>query len=124
MIEGVVRADRQAVISLHIRANPESSIQVPMRIDTGFTGALSLPPEVIGDLGATRAGQWRSTLADGRDVDLPLYVVEVLWDGEWRNAFCQATPRCALIGMSMLYGYALRIDVLQGGRVTIRQPLE
>jgi clan AA aspartic protease len=124
MIEGEVSADRQAVVALLIRANSGLTLSVKMWVDTGFTGALALPPEVIARLDATRAGQWRSILADGREVDLPLYVVEACWDDEWRSVFCQATPRCHLIGMSLLYGYALRIDVVDGGRVTIRQRLE
>ena len=59
------------------------------------------------------------TLGDGNDVDLDLYSAVVSWDGNDRYIFVISAVGNPLIGMSMLRGYGIRIDVVEGGAVRI-----
>jgi hypothetical protein len=57
-------------------------------------------------------------------LELPGFYVEVVWLDEIRNVVCLATKNTYLAGMSLMYGCSLRMDIIDGGRVTIRQEIE
>jgi hypothetical protein len=59
------------------------------------------------------------TLADGRDITLRQYEATVLWDGQPRDVMVLEADGGALIGMALLYGSRLTVEVLDGGPVTI-----
>ncbi|WP_219729904.1 hypothetical protein [Sodalinema gerasimenkoae] len=48
-----------------------------------------------------------------------VYTAKVIWDGEYRNIPVNEAETDPLIGMSLLYGYDLQIQAIDGGRVTI-----
>jgi hypothetical protein len=58
-------------------------------------------------------------LVDGSDVQLRVYEITVLWDQEERTFEVLETDGDALVGMSLLYGYDVRLQVVEGGSVTI-----
>lgn len=89
-------------------------------IDTGFTGHLVLPPEVIRELGLPLRGSRDSMLADGSLVSLDVYRVGVEWEGRVRVVQALAAEGTTLVGMSMLQGSELRLQAVDGGEVTIR----
>jgi hypothetical protein len=45
--------------------------------------------------------------------------VTVIWDGQYRNIPVNQAETDPLVGMSLLYGYDLRIRAVEGGKVTI-----
>ena len=51
MIEGVVNDDLEAIITLKIRNNNSRVYEQSAIVDTGFNGWLSLPPDIINQLG-------------------------------------------------------------------------
>ena len=57
-------------------------------------------------------------LADGSTVFLGVYEATVEWDGHLRHIPVHMEGG-ALLGMSLLYGSRLVIDVVDGGAVTI-----
>jgi clan AA aspartic protease len=122
MIAGVVKAGREAVIDLLVRGSDGRERIVEAVIDTGFTGFLTLPVALIAALRPARIGRSRVLLADGTDVVLDLYEVEVNWDGRWRTVRADAVDMNALVGMGLLAGCSLCLDVVAGGRVII-EPL-
>ena len=124
MIEGEVSADRFPLVSLVIFANDGSTLKVSLKVDTGFTGWITLPPELIERMGLPSAGFRRVTLADGSNLELPGFYVEVVWLDVIKTVVCLATTNTSLVGMSMMYGYSLRMDIVDGGRITIRQRIE
>ena len=65
------------------------------------------------------AGYSRVVLADGSDVALDSYAVTVLWDGRPRRVVAYVSDAAPLVGMSLLAGYQLCVDVEDGGRVVI-----
>ena len=58
-------------------------------------------------------------LADGREVSVDVYEAVVDWDGQLRQVPVLATGSEPLVGMMLLTGYELSIQVRIGGTVRI-----
>jgi predicted aspartyl protease len=120
MIRGQVNARREAMVPLRIRPGPGGpELDLDVLLDTGFTGALTLPASIVSALALTRQSAGRAILADGSVRPLDLYAAEILWDGTWRPVLASAVGDETLAGMRLLSGHSLRIDVLPGGTVEI-----
>jgi clan AA aspartic protease len=122
MITGVVTADREAVIILRIRGPNGDEQDIEVIVDTGFNGYLTLPHELVMALGLTRRSRGRALLANGSEELFDIYGVIVMWDGEPRYVEADAIDATPLVGMSLLYGYDLYIQAVDGGSVTIKTP--
>jgi len=59
------------------------------------------------------------TLADGSEVIFEMYKATVIWDGQIQVIDVAASEAEPLVGMSLLYGYKLQIQAIEGGIVTI-----
>ncbi len=119
MIYGTVNADREAVLRLQVSGLPGQSQEIEAVVDTGFTGFLTLPLSVIAALGLIRISRGRAILANGSEEVFDIYEAQIDWDGQTRIIEADAAEVEPLIGMSMLYGYELRVRVVDGGTVTI-----
>jgi clan AA aspartic protease len=119
MISGTVNADREAVLRLQVSGVPGQSQEIEAVVDTGFTGFLTLPLSVIANLGLTRISRGRAILANGSEEVFDIYEAQIVWDGQTRRIEADAAEVEPLIGMSMLYGYELRVQVLDGGTLPI-----
>ncbi len=119
MIKGKIVDNQEAIIELEvIGINRPEKIEVV--IDTGFTGELTLPSDLIDRLGLPRVGDLPAILGDGNEVDVDLYLGIVLWQGEERIVQVLSTDDSkALVGMSLLYGNRLILDVVTDGEITI-----
>lgn len=95
-------------------------MEIETVVDTGFTGHLVLPPELVRDLGLPLRGSRDSYLADGSVVSLDVHRVGVEWDGRVRVVQALAAEGTTLVGMSLLQGSELRVQAVDGGEVTIR----
>lgn len=118
MITGKVIDNQEATIELEI-VNVNDTEKVKGLIDTGFTGELTLPSDLIERLGLPRIGELPITLGDGQIVDVEMYLAIVLWHGEERIVQVLSTEGKPLIGMSLLHGNRLTLDVVTDGEVTI-----
>jgi clan AA aspartic protease len=119
MITGTVNADYEAVIRLRIQGPTGHEREVDAIIDTGFNGFLTLPFTLITALGLTRLSRGRALLANGSEGLFDIYRVTVLWDGQPRYVEADAVDTTPLVGMSLLEGYDLHIQVAEGGQVVI-----
>ena len=118
MITGKIVDNQEAIIELKIvDANDTETVEAI--IDTGFTGELTLPGNLIDRLGLPRIGGLPITLGDGNEIDVGLYLGMVLWQGEDRIVQVLRTDGRPLAGMSLLYGNRLILDVMTDGEVTI-----
>jgi clan AA aspartic protease len=118
MITGKIVDNQEAIIELEI-VDVNDTEKVEAIIDTGFTGELILPGDLIDRLGLPRIGELPITLGDGNEIDVGLYLGIVLWQGENRIVQVLRTSGKPLIGMSLLYGNRLTVDVIIDGDVTI-----
>ena len=119
MIHGVVSTSREATISLVVTNENRQTKLITAVIDTGYTGFLSLPSEIITELNLSWTGIDRGTLGDGSEVTFEVYAAKIIWDGEYRDIPINEAETDPLVGMSLLYGYDLHIQAVEGGSVTI-----
>jgi clan AA aspartic protease len=120
MMQGIVNASCEATVSLVLSNESRQTQLINAVIDTGYTGFLSLPREIIVLLNLPWTGIDRGTLGDGSEVTFEVYAAKVIWDGEYRNIPINEAETDPLVGMSLLYGYDLQIQAVEGGRVTIK----
>ena len=123
MIVGTVSTNFEAMVSVTVSAPNGRRIVVDGQIDTGFNGHLTLPTELISELGLQVVTQYEVRLGDGTRQRVDAYdaLVEV-GDDIRRSVFVERAEVKPLIGMSLLQGYDLHIEVFAGGAVTI-EPL-
>ncbi len=120
MIEGVVNAAYEAVITLTVQGPAGQTQDIDAVVDTGFTGFLTLPSGVVMELGLPFINVSQATLADGSEVTLDVFRATVLWDGEPRYVRAYAADATPLTGMRLLDRHNLNIDVEDGGKVVIQ----
>lgn len=122
MMYGVVNLRREATLSLVVsNANKQQQV-IDTVIDTGFTGFLSLPSAIIAALDLPWSASDIVTLGDGSETLFDLYIATVIWDGEYREIYIAESETEPLLGMSLLYGYRLQVDTIEGGSVKV-EPL-
>jgi clan AA aspartic protease len=121
VIEGEVTPERQGVIRLRVSHPGGSSEEISAAIDTGFTGFLALPTDTIARWGLHLVGARRGRLADGSLILMPLYLAHVLWDGVLRRVQVLETGGPCLVGVSLLYGYVLTFEAIEGGHISIEK---
>lgn len=119
-MQGVVNQSCEATIPLVVSNQNRQTQLVNAVIDTGYTGFLSLPREIIVALNLPWSGIDRGTLGDGSEVTFEVYAATVIWDGQYQNIPVNEAETDPLIGMSLLYGYDLQIRAVEGGIVTIK----
>ncbi|HZP84589.1 MAG TPA: hypothetical protein VFB21_23340 [Chthonomonadaceae bacterium] len=102
MIEGVITADREAVVYLTLYGSTGQEEEIEAVIDTGFNDVLTLPSHLVSQLGLAFAAPTRATLADGSIVRLDYYQATILWNGQVRNILAWEADGSPLVGMSLL----------------------
>jgi clan AA aspartic protease len=120
MITGVVTDRLEAVIRLRVRGPAGQDQEIEAIIDTGFDGWLSLPSSIVAQLALTWRQRGRALLADGSESVFDIYEATVDWDGELRRIPVDEAETVPLIGMSLLEGYELSIQIQRGGNVIVR----
>lgn len=118
MITGEVNADQEAILFLTVHGQ-DGQEETEAMLDSGFTGYLTLPPTLISLLGLTLREQGEFTVAGGDSVEFPIYEATVIWDGQARTVLALASDSIPLVGMSLLKGYRVCFDAVDGGPVTI-----
>ena len=120
MIAGVVTADHEAIIRLAVRGPTGLEQEIEAVVDTGFDGWLSLPPALIAQLELQWRRRGRAQLADGSECVFDIYEGMVVWDEGMRRIAIDEASTAPLVGMALLDGYELNIQVRNGGSVTIK----
>ncbi len=123
MIQGMVNAAYEPVVSLAVQGLSGQSAEIEAVVDTGFSEFLTLPPALLTELRLSSVTNASAILADGSEVAFDVYEVTILWDGLPRRVYAYMSDTTPLVGMRLLDGYDLNIQVKSGGRVAI-QPME
>ena len=120
MIEGVVNAAHEAVVTLHVQEPQGRPRVIEAVVDTGYSGFLTLPTELVTELGLPFAYMGQAFLANDAQVAFDVHYVTVLWDGQPRDIEADATGSTPLVGMLLLDNHDLSIQVREGGHVVIQ----
>jgi clan AA aspartic protease len=118
MMQGYVNQAYEAVIPVVIKYGSQIK-SVNAVIDTGFTGFLSLPSNIIAELELPWSYRDRATLGDGSETLFDVHNANIIWDGQFREIEINAADTDPLLGMKMLRGFRLQVDTVQDGVVTI-----
>lgn len=120
MMQGRVNQNFEPVIPIVVK-NHDKKQFIEAVIDTGFSGFLTLPPDIIQALDLTWKGRDIATLGDGNSCIFEVYIAEVIWDGKYLTVDINEAETTALIGMRLLQGYDLHIQIIENGYVTIEK---
>jgi len=120
MIIGMVQSG-EGRIRLKVRGRRGRELEVEAIVDTGYTAALTLPAAVIAALGLRWQTVDRATLADGSECIFDVYEAKVVWDGKVRDILVDEADTDPLVGMRLLRGHELKMQVCALGRVAIKR---
>ena len=123
MITGVVEV-REARVELQVHGPEGRNQRLNAVIDTVYTASLSLPPAVISSLGLRWQSIGRGILADGSECLFDVFEAEMDWDDEQTRVLVDEADTDPLIGMALLSGFELNIQIRPRGQVIIRKLLE
>jgi len=119
MIRGSVDSEKHAVLSLELCDSNGQIMAVSAVIDTGYDGVLTITPDIAANLHCPFRETRTYELGNGELVDFPIHDVTLIWDGQTRDVAAIVTSGGVLIGMSLLHGFTLFIDVIDGGEICI-----
>lgn len=120
MITGTV-TEGGARIHLKVVGSQGREQEVEALLDTGYSEFLTLAPDLVAALGLTWRRLDRSILADGSVCIFDVYDGQVMWDGRLCHVFVAELGTTPLVGMALLNGYELKLQVRPGGEVTIKR---
>jgi clan AA aspartic protease len=119
MITGIVNADFEPIIPLSICGSDGKVYTQEAIVDTGFNGWLSLPPDLISELNLKWKRRGRAILGDGTECVFDVYEAVLLWDGNMLTIPIDEADSEPLVGMSIMEGYQLTVQVFEGGHVEL-----
>ena len=121
MLRGEVRSDTQALITIDILGSEGRSESVEAAIDTGFSGHLTLPADIINRLGLQPLGLRHFELATGERVGFRICVGSATWHGRPHEVSILESECDPLLGMALIWGSRITLDATVGGTVTIKE---
>ena len=119
MITGLVNDNIEATLKLIALGAGGRQQELTGVIDTGFSGDLTLPMATIESLEFEWLCREVGVMADGREELFDVFVGTILWDGEPCDVEISAAETMPLVGMNLLLGHVLTIEIVGGGSVEI-----
>ena len=119
MITGTVNADFEPIITISICGDGGKIYTQDAIVDTGFNGWLSLPPDLITQLNLRWKRRGRAILGDGTECIFNVFEAILIWDGDLLTIPIDEADSEPLVGMSLMEGYQLIMQVFEGGFVEL-----
>ena len=121
MINGRVSAELDSLVTIEIR-NGQGGLQaVEVVVDTGFSGELALPSDLVQSLGLEYIDDVPVVLADRQQRPVRAYEGVVSWHGRHREVVALEMGSEPLLGMSLLLDCRLTISCRPNGAVVIEE---
>jgi clan AA aspartic protease len=121
MLIGTVNSLLEATVSLVLRSPRGQRLEVEAVVDTGYDGTLTLPSDLIAALELPFIRRGRVILGDGSESLFDVYQATVFWNGRPRKIAVDSADTEPLLGMKLLYGSELTVQVIEGGSVRVRE---
>ena len=121
MIRGRVNQLLEPVINVSVLDDHDIAHNFDFILDTGFSGHLMLPSDVIDRLGLNYSGQRAVAMADGFTHNVDVFMARLLLYENWRPVFVIRLDRLPLLGMRSLLGCSLSMNVQAGGRIVVEE---
>jgi clan AA aspartic protease len=111
-MKGFVDRAGRALLSVELQSTAAANpLTLAVWIDTGFTGDLVLPQNLIDEIFLPQSGTVGAVLADGSQVALRTYTCLISWFGQQRRLEVVANDgEYPLLGVGLLADRELRID--------------
>jgi predicted aspartyl protease len=122
MITGEVNALGEPTLVIRVHGRSEVIVMLRAGVDTGFTQHLCLPYETILALNLAYRYPMEMELGDGSIAPMGVYDGWIEWEGDFRRIPVHASDGDPQIGLSLVRGCRLCMDLVDGGRVTL-EPL-
>jgi clan AA aspartic protease len=119
MITGIVNEEFEPIISISLHDSEGNVYTQDAIVDTGFNGWLSLPPDLISQLNLKWKRRGRAILGDGSECVFNVYEAVLVWDGSFLTIPIDEADSEPLVGMSLMEGYQLMVQVFEGGHVEL-----
>jgi clan AA aspartic protease len=115
------KPDREPIVRIILRDVNGQEHECDAVVNTGFTGWLTLPPDLISVLSLSWKELGGAILADGSTVFFDVYDGIIVWDGQPLAIPIDESDTEPLVGMTLMYGYELNVQNVDGGTVTLRR---
>ena len=119
MIAGTVNDRYEPMVDLVVLGPDGQRREVQAVVDTGYNGFLQLPQPVIEELHLPYLNSTVAALANDQQVTLHTHQATVMWDGEPRTVRATASGSTPLVGMAMMDGSCLLVEVRPQGALRI-----
>jgi clan AA aspartic protease len=123
MISGIV-VDLQARIDIVFRIAGQPDLRIECVVDSGFEGAVALPPAAVAAMGLPYLTDLSANLADDTNVPVDVHLGTVIWDGVATDVAVLSMGRRPLVGTALLKGRRLEAEFVDDGTVTIAPLVE
>lgn len=120
MIFGHVNPYREAIVQFVVIGKNQQRKSIKAIIDTGYSGSLILPSEMIEELDLICYATQEGVLGNGSVHQFNVHEASVIWDGKVQSIEINSAEAGPLVGMGLLEGYEVRIEAVTGGDVTIQ----
>ena len=120
MIFGHVNPYREAIVQFVVIGKNQQRKSIKAIIDTGYSGSLILPSEMIEELDLICYATQEGVLGNGSVHQFNVHEASVIWDGKVQSIEINSAEAGPLVGMGLLEGYEVRIEAVRGGDVTIQ----
>lgn len=117
-IQGQVRG-YEARVKVTFRLPHLPDFPIEFVVDTGFAGALTLPPAVVAALHLPFFHETDAILANNVAVRAKSHIAKIVWDGLEQDTLILAMGTRPLLGTALLNGKRLCADFADGGMVVI-----
>jgi clan AA aspartic protease len=119
VIHGIVNANLEATMQLHVAGPNGHQQEVTAIIDTGYNGALSLPLAMVTALALPPSASRMVTLGDASQRVFDFYTAHIYWEGQAQRIRVLCVEGSPLVGTQLLQGHKLEADFTTGGVVTL-----
>lgn len=109
----------QAEVGIVFRFPDKPSMEIQFVVDTGFEGALTLPPAAVTALGLPFFQEMNANLANDVSIRTDVHIATILKDGQEIEVLVLAMGRRPLLGTALLADKELIVQFVENGLVTI-----